>query len=252
MIEQQVATEVASAKAGVLRAETWLKQHERLLIIVFVLAVTAWLGNHYLNNRAQVADQKNIAAQQALDTQKAANVQLATQAQQTATQYQAMVTSLTQQNSQLAAAQQTRTIVLNQQQATDRTLPLPDLGNRWTAVAGLNPGDLTATPNGITVTDAGARQTVTELEKVPVLTTNLQDETTVADNRQTELGKADSLIGDLNGQVTGLNKTIALGDKACDTKIASVKADANKAKRNWFVRGLGIGATVAIFVASKL
>jgi Tfp pilus assembly protein FimV len=249
MTETQVVTAV---KADASASLSWLKVHERLIIVILVLAVSGWLGNHWLNNRAEVADQKVVAAQQALDAQKTANTQLAAQVQQTTAQYQAMVNSLTQQNSQLTSAMQSRTVVLQQQQTVDKTLPLPDLGTRWSTLANLQPGDLTATTSGVNLTDAGARATVSTLEQVPALTSNLADETKVADNRQAEVNEANVLVDGLNQQVTGLNLQITDGDKTCNTKLAAVKADAAKAKKNWFLRGLGIGATVAIFIAEKL
>lgn len=249
MTEAEIVTAV---KADSTIALTWLQKHERIIIVFLVLVVGGWLGNHWLNNRAEVADQKVVAAQQVLDTQKAANAQLALEVQQTASQYQAMVNSLTQQNAQLSSAMQSRTVVLQQQQVADKTLPLPDLGKRWSDLAGLNAGDVTASTSGITVTDAGARATVGKLEEVPILTANLADETTVADNRQAELDKSNDLIGGLNQQVTGLNTQIADGQKVCDTKLNASKADANKAKKNWLLRGLGVGVAIGIFIAEKL
>lgn len=238
-----VTTEVTTAAKS---AESWMQKHERIVIVSLVLAAGSWFGNHWIDARADHDNAAAAAAAQQLNDQKAKDAQLAAQVTQLNTQYQGIVAQLSAQNAALASAMQNRTVVLQQQQATDRTLPLPDLGNRWTALAGLAPGDLTASPTGITVTDTGARQTVETLEQVPVLTANLKDETTIADNRQTELTKANTLISGLNNQVDGLHTTISDEEKSCKAQVTAVKAEARKDKKNWFLRGLAIGAGIAL------
>lgn len=241
MNETQIETVV---KADTTATLSWLQRHERIILVFLVLAFGSWFGNHWLNNTAAKDKLVATATAQQLNDQKATNATLAAQVATTAAQYQAMVTSLTQQNSQLAAAVSTRTVVLQQQQTVDKTLPLPDLGNRWSTLAALKPGDLTATQDGITVNDEGARETVAQLEQVPVLTANLKDTQTQVENGQAELDKANGLIGDLGQQVSGLNTQITDQTKASAAEVASVKADAAKSKRNWFVRGLITGAGI--------
>jgi hypothetical protein len=209
-----------------------------------VTLAIVFLGNKWLSKVAANDQAKAIAAQQVLTQQQATDRQLAIQVQQSTAQYQALITTLSQENAQLASAIQNRTVVLQQQQATDKTLTLPALGNRWSDLAQLQPGDLTATDSGITVTPQAARSTVVQLEQVPVLTQNLKDETAVANNRQTELTKANDLIGGLNQQVTGLNLTLTDKDKACKTEITSVKATSRKGKMQWFLRGLAVGGGI--------
>jgi multidrug efflux pump subunit AcrA (membrane-fusion protein) len=213
-------------------------------VVLTVTLATVFLGNKWLSKQAANDQAKAVAAQQILTQQQAQDRQLADQVKQSTAQYQALITTLSQENAQLATAMQNRTVVLQQQQATDRTLPMPDLGNRWASLAQLSPGDLTATNSGIMVTPEAARATVVQLEQVPVLQQNLKDETAVADNRQTELSSADDLIGGLNQQVTGLNLTITDKDKACKTEITSVKATARKGKLSWFLKGLAVGGGI--------
>jgi multidrug efflux pump subunit AcrA (membrane-fusion protein) len=234
---EQITTE---AQTGL----TWLQKHERLFLALMVTLAIVFLGNKWLSKVAANDQAKAIAAQQVLTQQQATDRQLAIQVQQSTAQYQALITTLSQENAQLASAIQNRTVVLQQQQATDKTLTLPALGNRWSDLAQLQPGDLTATDSGITVTPQAARSTVVQLEQVPVLTQNLKDETAVANNRQTELTKANDLIGGLNQQVTGLNLTLTDKDKACKTEITSVKATSRKGKMQWFLRGLAVGGGI--------
>lgn len=223
---------------------SWLQRHERILIVTLLIVTTLFLGNRFLSNIA--AKDKLVAdvAVQQLNAQKEQNTQLAAQVKQTSDQYQALIITLTQQNAQLAAAQQQRTVVLQQQVKTDNTMSLPDLGTRWAKLASLAPTDITASTSGITVSDMGARQTVVQLEQVPVLQQNLSDEQTVADNRLTELTKANDLIGGLKQQVVGLNVTVTEQDKTCKAEITSVKASARKGKFKAFLTGVGVGAGV--------
>lgn len=234
----QVATTV---KADATTSLTWLQKHERIVIIFLVLAAVTWLGQKYLDVRADRDKQAATVATQQLDVQKTQNAQLAVQVGQLNNQYQALQVQLTQENAQLAAAMSSRVTVLHDQQATDKTMPLPDLGNRWAQLAGIAPTDITASTAGITVTDTGARSTVSKLEQVPVLQANLKDSQTIATNRQDELTKANGLIDGLNLQVTNLNKTVTDDDTACKAEIASTKAEANKSKTKWFKVGFGVG-----------
>lgn len=246
------ATIEAAAKADVIEAKTWLQKHERIILVFLILVAGSWFGNHWLNNTAAKDKLVATATAQQLNDQKDKNAQLSSQVATTAAQYQAMVSSLTQQNAQLASAMSNRTVVLKQQQTVDKTLPLPDLGDRWTTLAGLQPGDLTATQNGITVTDEGARATVTQLEQIPVLTQNLADSQTQVKDGLEELNKADSLIDGLDTQVSGLNVQITDQQTADAAALRSAKASARKSKLGWFLKGIGVGAVAVGYIALHL
>lgn len=232
--------------------QTWLQKHEKIIIVLLVLLAGSWLGNHWLNIKADDARQLANVAEQQLNNQKAKDVQLASQVSQLNTQYQNVVSQLSAQNAQLAAAVTSRTVVLQQQQATDKTMPLLDLGNRWAALAGIAPTELRESAAGITVSDTGARQTVEQLEQVPVLTKNLRDETTIADGREQEIDKANALVGGLTQQVSGLNLTISDDAKVCKAQIASVKADARKSKSKWFKVGVVVGFVGGLFIGHSI
>jgi hypothetical protein len=236
-----------AAEARIQSGLTWIQRHERILIVALVLTFGSWFGNHWLNIKAAADNRAAIIAEKQLDDQKAKDAQLAAQLAQLGQQYQVALRQLSAQNAQLTAAMTNRTVVLRQQQATDKTLPLPDLGKRWSDLADVPTTDITASTSGFTVSDTAARATVEKLESVPVLTQNLKDETTIADNRQSELDKANGLITGLNNQVTNLNMTIADDDKACTSKVSAVKSQARTEKRNWFLRGLAAGASLAAY-----
>ncbi len=231
---------------------SWIQKHERILIVALVLLTGAWLGTSWIDYAAKNADAHAVAIAQQLQDQKAANVQLATTTHNAAAIYQDTISALTQQNSQLAAAVATRNAALGKQQTADKALPLSGLALRWASIAGVPPSDITASATGIAITDSGARQTVLELEKVPVLTANLADETVTAGNRQTQINKANDLIDHLGIQVTGLQTQIVDQDKACKAEVTAVKADARKGKVRWFKAGVVVGFVAGLFAGKKL
>jgi len=233
-------------------ALTWLQKHERLIIVFLVLLAGSWFGQKYLDRVADRDKQAATVAVSQLNEQKAQNTQLANQIAQLSGQYQTLQVQIAQENVQLANAMQSRVTVLHDQQQVDKTLPLPDLGNRWAHLSGIAPTDISASPVGITVTDTGARQTVEQLEQVPVLQANLKDEQTIADNRQQEVDKANLLIDGLNTQVSGLNKTILDEETVCKAEVASTKADVNKSKSKWFKVGFGLGFVAGLITGHHL
>lgn len=224
---------------------TWLQKHERLIIVVLVLALGGWLGNKWMNQSAENA--KSVLA-----VQQAASAAAASQADLAAKTYQAAIDAMSRQNVALAASQQARNTTLVKQQAATATVAPDVLITMW---KGLIPGtmggdiklqDITR-PDGVhaqqvIVDDGPAVETVNQLEEVPVLKANLSDETALAQNTQTALNSCSTLV---DSQKT----EIAEDKKTCDAKTASLKADARKSKRNWFITGLVTAATIVGFIA---
>jgi choline-glycine betaine transporter len=232
----------STVKTDANKAESWLKVHERI-ILALIISLALLLGSFkYLGVVADRDKQQANIAAQTLAVQHDKDVALAQQAQQDATSYKATVAALSQQNAQLVAASASRTIVLQQQQATDKTLPMPNLGNRWASLIGAQPGDLTATTAGITVTPQAALDTTLSLEQVPVLKANLADAQTQITNGQAELAKANTVITDQAQQIDGLGTELT-DQKTADAKeLTAVKAQARKGKLHAFLYGLGVGA----------
>lgn len=232
----------------VVSTETWLQKHERIIIVFLILLSATWLGNKWLNISANHAKAAAQVTTQTLNTQTATDKVVTSQAQQLAVQYRTLAAKLSAQNTKLAAIIAKRNTATAQQQVVDQTMPVTDLSAHWASLAGFDPSEIVTGPTTVSVTDAAARQTVVQLEKVPELTANLKDETTIADNRQQELDKADLLVGGLNTQVSALNLTVTDTEKACKADNSLLKADARKSKRNWFVRGLVVGGGIALAV----
>jgi hypothetical protein len=125
------------------------------------------------------------------------------------------------------------------QRTTDATLPVPGLVARWTAlIPTVTP---TVTSNGVTVNEQGVRDTVSQLELVPILQGNLADETRLAQNYQQEAERSDVLVGLQSTQIAGLNTQIVDQTKACTAQVSAVKADARKGKVKWFKIGYVAG-----------
>lgn len=231
----------------VTEAKTFLQKHERLIVTTLVLAAAIFIGNKFLNLSAARDQRAATAASATLQAQQDTNKQLAAQIAQTVADYKTLVVQLTQQNTQLQQQVNTRTVVLQQQVATDKTLPLPDLGKRWAQLANIKPSDISATSTGITVTPAGALTTLIALEQVPVLNANLSDVSAQKANLQTELTASNTLTAEQASEITGLNTAAGEQDKSCKAQIASAKADARKGKLKSF--GIGVGVGVGVVVA---
>jgi len=236
------------------KVESWLKTHERLLIVVILALSTLYLGDKFLTG---IENRDRAAATQAaqiLTIQQTANATLAAQVAIAQKNNQDLIVQLSQQNAILQTQQAQRTVVLTQQVATDKTLPLPDLGNRWAKLAGLNPGDITATTAGISVTPQGALSTTTTLEQLPVAQANVADLSTQNKNLVTEIASETTLNTQKDSEITGLNIAAVDASKSCKADIASAKAQARKGKFKAFLygAGVGVGVTVALVLHAVL
>jgi hypothetical protein len=225
---------------------TWLKQHERLILGVLFLAVVLTLGNRWVNYSAQKAHDEATVAVQRLNDQKAANEKLAEQVALSQAQYQQMQVLVAKQNAEIMAAISARNANLGRQQAVDKTSSSSDLIIRWANLAQTEGISKQDTDNYYRATDDAARATVIQLEQVPVLQANLADNEKRTGNIQGELDKANTVIGGLNSQVTGLKMQATDSDKACKAEVADVKAQARKGKRNWFIAGFVAGFAARI------
>lgn len=245
----------------------FLLDHEKL-IIVAIAALVIFLGYVKITNIIADHDAANLkAAQIVAQTQADQNAALAKQAlvnaQQIAddkAQLQVLADKLTAQNQQLVNANTALATALTKQQNTDAALPVPDLVNRWAQLA---PGtDFTgaiSSGNNVSVTPSNALATVQQLEKVPVLTTQLANETTEKSNDDQLIAQQNKSIFDLNNQVGtlntsvgGLNKQIVDDKAVCQEQIKVVKDNARKSKRTWFIIGFVSGFIAREFLGKGL
>src|SRR5271156_3755836 len=246
---------------GIIR--TFLLDHEKLIIAVIIAVVIWWGYGKYAQIRLDHDNAQLQQAQIVAQQQATANAALAAQAQQNAqqiaedkAQLQALTDKLTAQNQQLVNANTALATALTKQQKTDASLPVPDLVNRWAQLApGSNFSGAIGSGNNVTVTPSNALATVQQLEKVPVLTTQLANETTEKTNDDSLITQQNKNISDLNNQVgtlnasvVGLNKQIVDNASTCADQIKVVKAEAAKSKRRWFVIGYIAGFLTRQFI----
>lgn len=232
---------------------TFLLDHERLIIVV-ILAVGLWFG---YGKYAQIRlDHDNAILAQAkitADAQAKANAQLAQQVADDKAALQTLTDKLSAQNQQLVNANTALATALSRQQKTDASLPVPDLVNRWAQLApGTNFTGAIGSGNNVTVTPSNALATVQQLEKVPVLTTELANETTEKTNDDQLLTAANKSIFDLNNQVAGAVKLDTDHQSQCVDQIKVVKAEAAKSKRRWFIIGYVAGFLSRQFIGKGL
>lgn len=243
----------------------YIKAHERLIVLVVCLAVgihfySAALG--FLERRDQRLSDVAHATLAAQVTENAATAQAnaAIAATNTAAQakYEQLVAQLAETNKALATAQAARDKATATQQATDRTLPAPELAARWTTLLNIPAESVQPAPGGFTVTPTGAQETVVTLEQVPQLQADLKDEQTLAANQSTQIVSLSELntglhtqITGLDHQIDGLNAQIVDDKKVYDRDTALLKAQARKSKLKWFaggyVAGLATRGIVKIF-----
>jgi len=210
---------------------TWLQKHERLIIVVLVLALGGWLGNKWMSYSAE-------QAKSALVVQQQVSAAAASQAALAAQSYQVAIEALSKQVTALDVAMTQRQTVLVKQQTQTSTLPPDQVVTLWQGlIPGTNKGSITPTDGGYKVDSGPAIDTVNQLEEVPVLKANLSDETKLADVTQTALTSCSALVDKQKTE-------IAEDKKTCDAEMASLKASARKSKRNWFVAGAVTAATI--------
>ena len=220
---------------------SWLQRHERLIIVALVLLAGAWAYGKYADASASKAETRATVAEQALLSQKETDAKNEAQTASVLAQYQAMVTTLTAQNSALAAAAASRQAIVAKNQATDTALALPVLAARLGTLGNVPDGQVSTDINHVILTQPGAVAVVQTLETIPALQSDLKDTQTVLAGAQTAQAKAGEVIADQNTQIAGLKLTVTAEETSCKAQVAVVKAEARKGKIKWFKIGFVTG-----------
>ena len=229
---------VASVVTGT-PIRTFLKDHERLVLAV-IAGLVLWFA--IVKVDTLIANHDNATLQQAqvvAAVQEEKNVALAKQVAEQAAEYKALADKVNAQNAALEQANVNLANALIKQQHTDAGLPPTELVARLNTLV---PNANASITNGqTTLPQSGTVAVVQELEKVPVLTTQLQNKGTELDNAQKLLGTSQGQVATLTEQVTGLQVKAVDDAKVCAAQIAVVKAEARRSKRRWFYAGVIIG-----------
>ena len=225
------ATVITKLKADL----TWIQKHERI-ILALVGGLVLWFAIGKIDTLIANHDHANLQqAQVAAAVQEEKNQALAAQIAQQAAEYKALAEKVEAQNAALEQVNVNLATALTKQQKTDAALPPTELVARWNTL--VPAAGATVSPNGVFVGSQGAGTTVQQLEKVPVLAAQLDNEIAIESGTQKLLTSSEGRVVTLNDQVTDLKTQAVLNAKVCTDQIAVVKADARKSKRKWFIVG---------------
>lgn len=240
---------------------TFLKNHERLILVLAVVVAGFFGYSKWVNFQEGVAQRKADATQQALNAQVAANTQLAAQAKQAAdqsaaaiAQYQQIVQALTVQNQQLANQIAQRNQDLATQKGKNATLDAAGMASRFAAV---KPNLPAPTVNGdqVVLPNLTAHEVLDDVESVPVLNQNVSDLTKTNTNLGAELkaaqdvvAKQQTQIDDQKKQIDGLVKALADSEANTVKQVELQKQKDRKSKLAWFKGGVVVGFVAGLFV----
>src|SRR5580658_3191915 len=221
--------------------ESWLRVHERIVIVALVLLAGSWGLSRVQDARAAALEARATVAEQALSAQQSQNSQNAAQITALTQQYQQLTQALTAQNASLTASLAARQKAQAAAVATDATLAPADLATRLETLGQAPVGNVAVSGSEIAMTQLGAVAITQTLEAIAPLQANLRDTTATLQAAEATQAKADALIADQTKQIAGLNLDAADQEKACKAEVTAVKAASRKNSLKWFVRGTVIG-----------
>lgn len=236
----------------VTESKTWLQKHTAIIATVLFLATAVFVTQKYFDYKVANDGKASQAIQQQLDEQKIINAQTLTQAQKTLDDYKTALDVYAKQNSALTAAIAARDKGVQQQQATNATLPPSALASRWATLIGAKAGEITAGSSGITVTEDAALTSVNMIEEVPVLTQDLKDKQTEITNLNTEVNKSELLVTQGQTLVDGLQAQLVDQSKACKIQVQTVTDSAKKSRLKWFGAGFVTGFVTGVWAGLHL
>ena len=214
---------------------TFLKHHETFLIVVLGFALL-WFLSGKIQNIIAAHDNANLhTVQVTLTAQVDANKKTAALAAQQAADMKVLNDKVLAQDAALAQANKALATALSQRQQTNNNLPLPELAARWQVLVPAVSSGVSFDGTRLLVDNTAAHATVNELEKVPVLTAQLDNEKKVVENTGTLVASCTKQVVTLNELVVGKDAELKKSDNVCEAKIKVVKDAAKKSKRRWAV-----------------
>lgn len=217
----------------------YLKAHERLLVVVLLL-LSSWFALGKIESMVAAHDNANLQQAKVVSAvQQEKNDATAKLIAQHDADTAALNAKIEARDAQLQQLQVTLVTALSKQQQVDKTLTPTELTNRWNVL--VPEAGVSITNGQATLPDSGARATVIELEKAPVLTQQLAASTEELTNAQSLLAAEGQQVTDRDALITGLKAKAVDDSKVCTDQIATVKAEARKSKRHWFYAGVVVG-----------
>jgi ABC-type nickel/cobalt efflux system permease component RcnA len=206
----------------------FIKAHEKLIIIVLACFLLYRTGQGIENAWIRHDDKIATQAATAVTADTATNKQLSDQLAQVKTQQQA-------QNLQLTAAITAKLAALQAQQKRDQLATQQQIIDRWKLLQPMQPGALQASGQNDVITPQAAAETVQQLEQIPVLKSEIQDQSQQITNDALVIVRQSDLIAGLNVQIVDEKKS----------HTADMNLEKAKSKRSWlrgFKWGLVVGA----------
>ncbi len=218
---------------------SWLQRHEKLVLTVLA-GLVLWFAIGKIDTLIINHDNANLQqAKVVAQVQEEKNQALVEQVTKDRLAYDALAAKIEARDTQLQQMQVQLIAALTKQQQVDRTMTPTELTQRWNVLV---PEAAVSITNGhVTLPDSGARATVIELEKAPVLTQELSAKTEELSNAKSLLQASGQQVTTLNDLVSGLQLKAQDDAKVCSAQISVVKAEARKSKRRWFVIGFVTG-----------
>lgn len=191
--------------------ESWLKVHERLVIIAVGALLLLYIYSRGLS--AWEAHDQRIAskAAQVVQIDAVNNKDLTAQLTQ-------LKATTDQQNAALNLKIQSELTQLQKQQQQDAAATQQQILDRWKLLLPLKPGAVTAVNGVDQLTPDAANQTVQALEQIPILQSEVHD-------LNTKILADDAIIGKQDDLIVGLDKQILdeTAKNAADVKLLNVK-----------------------------
>lgn len=253
-----IVANVPMVPTPVKQVENWLQKHERLIIVVLVLLVGMWGYNKWINNSADKADAKLVVATQQLTAAQQEVSTLKAKAEADAVAWDAMLRDLDAKSAALDATVAQRNAALKQLQGQVKEFQPSEMTVEWRKLINAAPTDVTVTSavdsSGTSVptyhvSGEAAVNTVNQLEALPVTQKNFADTQDQLINTQNAVDTCNKVVVDLRNEISGLVVQSTAQDTHCKAQVAAVKADARRSKRNWFIKGLVVGAGIVGYLA---
>src|SRR5215831_14211964 len=156
---------------------TWIKTHERLIVIVISLAVVVYIGRHWLDEHYTLASQEVITTASTLANQKETNKQLQQQFEDLKKSILQQNDQLAQQNAQLTSQSQAAYQQALRQQAADTRLSNQQLADRIAELASQK--NIQSTDQGVQLNHDQSVGVTQKLEDLPSLQAQLDAEQTI-------------------------------------------------------------------------
>ena len=242
-------TEITTATHWIEKWIAFVKAHERLLIVLLVLAFGGHAYSAFLNWDAARKDAQVAALTQTVAQDKATEANLAITASQAASDAKVALDASRAANVSLTQALQQIKGNLAHQQTVDDQSNLPTLAGRMVdLVPNSHISDVTVGNTGLTLDTVISHLTVSQLELVPALQGELKDETQIAAVDQMALTTATAATTACQADSSALKTTVADQDKKFSAEVADAKVREKKAFRKGFKWGAVAGFIGGLFV----